>query len=207
MYFSCNVSYASLPLFVPTIIKELGTFSSIQSNGMSAPPYALNFFVIIGMTYLSDRFKMRGPFCGFCGLVSAIGFIILATTEDTAPRYVGIFLAVTIFASVALLLAWTANMHASESRKAGGYTILATIGQCGPLLGTNVFPDDEKPYYHKGMWISAAFSLLVFFLSITLSCWLAWENRKMDREHLTGPGGNAAVDEDTGEEKKYRYQW
>lgn len=150
---------------------------------------------------------MRGPFCGFAALISAIGFIVLATTDGVASRYIGVFLAVQIFASVALLLAWTANMHASESRKAGGYTILATIGQCGPLLGTNMFPDDEKPFFRKGMWVSASFSLLVVVLSVLLSLWLRHENQKLDRQGVTAPRSNAAVDEDTGEEKEYRYQW
>lgn len=204
---SCNVSFASLPLFVPTIIHEMGAFTSIQSNGLSAPPYLLCFFVIIALTYFSDHFKMRGPFCGFAALISAIGFIVLATTDGVASRYIGVFLAVQIFASVALLLAWTANMHASESRKAGGYTILATIGQCGPLLGTNMFPDDEKPVFRKGMWVSASFSLLVVVLSVLLSLWLRHENQKLDRQGVTAPRSNAAVDEDTGEEKEYRYQW
>jgi hypothetical protein len=46
---------------------------------------------------------------------------------------------VEIFASVALLLAWVSNIHATESRRAGGYTVLATVGQCGPLLGESCF--------------------------------------------------------------------
>lgn len=132
---SSNVSYASLPLFVPTIIAEMGTFSDIQSNGLSAPPYVGCFFFIIFMTYMSDRFKMRGPFCATAALIGAIGFIINGSTSTTGPRYFSVFLSVQIFASVALLLAWTANIHATESKRAGGYTVLATIGQCGPLLG------------------------------------------------------------------------
>lgn len=138
MYFSCNVSFASLPLFIPTIISQMGSFTAIQSNGLSAPPYVLCFFYILAVTFASDRAKMRGPFCALGGLLSGIGFIILATTSDTAPRYVGVFLATLIFGSVAILLAWVANINATESRKAGGYTILATIGQCGPLLGTSM---------------------------------------------------------------------
>lgn len=130
-----NVSFASLPLFVPTIISEMGSFSQIQSNGLSAPPYVLCFIVVIVLCWLSDHFKVRGPFVAFAALVAAVGFILNATTDTTAPRYASVFLSVWIFASVALLLAWTANMHATESKRGGGYTILATIGQCGPLLG------------------------------------------------------------------------
>ena len=132
---SSNVSYASLPLFVPTIIREMGTWDSATSNGLSAPPYLLCFFYINTVCWLSDRFKMRGPFCALSALIGAIGFIILATAFKSGVRYFAIFLAVQIFASVALLLAWTANIHATESKRAGGYVVLATIGQCGPLLG------------------------------------------------------------------------
>ena len=113
----------------------MGTFSEFQSEGLSAPPYVLCFFVIIIFCWLSDRYKMRGPFCGLAALIAAIGFIINATTTGTGPRYFSLFLSVNIFTSVALLLAWTANIHDNESKRGGGYVILGTVGQCGPLLG------------------------------------------------------------------------
>lgn len=113
------------------------------------------------------------------------------------------FLSVNIFASVALTLAWTANLHASESKRAGAYTVLATIGQCGPLLGTNVFPSSEEPYYRKGMWISCAFCLLVGFLSIALSLILYRENKKMMRDGLVPAPGSEVVDA-PGEAKSER---
>ena len=133
-----NVSFASLPLFVPTIISQMGSFTKAQSQGLSAPPYLLCFFYIILVCYLSDRFQMRGPFCALSAFIGAIGFIIQGSASTTGARYFAIFLSVQIFASVALLLAWVANIHATESRRAGGMTVLATLGQCGPLLG--------KPY-------------------------------------------------------------
>jgi peptidoglycan/LPS O-acetylase OafA/YrhL len=117
----------------------MGAFSQIQSNGLSAPPYLLCFFVIILLCWLSDRYKMRGPFVALAASLAAIGFIINATTTTAAPRYFSTFLSVLIFASVALLLAWTANIHASESKRSGGYVILGLIGQCGPLLGQYPF--------------------------------------------------------------------
>ena len=138
MYFSCNVSFASLPLFVPTIISNMGSFSKVQSNGLSAPPYVLCFFLIITLCYLSDRYKMRGPFIVFAALVAAVGFIIQATATGVGARYFGVFLAVQVFCCVALTLAWVSNIHSTESKRAGGMVILATLGQCGPLLGTNV---------------------------------------------------------------------
>ncbi|KAF7188738.1 putative transporter [Pseudocercospora fuligena] len=205
MYFGCNVSFASLPLFLPTIISEFGTFTRIQSNGLSAPPYVFCFFVIIILCWLSDRFKVRGPFVALAATIAAIGFIVNATTEGVGPRYFSCFFSVCIFASVALLLAWTANMHSSESKRGGGYTILATIGQCGPLLGTNVFPESEKPRYTKGLWISAAMCLMVAAVAVVLSLWIIHENRQLDKEGV--PDDQELEDTSMGQPRKQKLVW
>jgi len=208
-YFGVNVSYASLPLFVPTIISETGHWTKAQSNGLSAPPYLLCFFYIITVCLLSDKFRMRGPFCALSAVIGAIGFIIQANATNSGVRYFAIFLSVQIFASVALLLAWTANIHATESKRAGGYVVLATLGQCGPLLGTNVFPNSEKPYFRKGMWISAAFCLMVAVLSGVLSLWLIHENKKMAQEGVpeVGEDEETSVARETGVHERHRYIW
>lgn len=78
-----------------------------------------------------------------------------------------------------------ANNTATDSKRAGGFWVLNAIGQCGPLLGTNVFPSNEGPYYRKGMWICAAFCLLVTVLATTLSALLLKENRSRDRKART----------------------
>jgi len=143
-----------------------------------------------------------GQVSGSAAFVAAIGFLLLATTTGTVPRYFATFLAVNIFVSVAITLAWVSNLHSTESRRAGGYvslsqpsdffltnhfsphqTILATIGQCGPVLGTNIFPASEEPFYRKGMWISFSFCLFVTFLCALLSLLNMRANRKIDREN------------------------
>lgn len=201
MYFSINVSYASLPLFLPTIIAEIGAFTTIQSNGLSAPPYLLCFFMILTLTFLSDKLNVRGPFTGGIAAVASLGFILQATVTNNAVRYFATFLSVQIFCAVALTLAWTANIHATESKRAGAYAMLATIGQCGPLLGTNVFPASEGPYYHKGMWISASFCAFVSVLSFILSCMLIRENKRLAKAEAEA--GEKPVEHEVG----FRYIW
>lgn len=71
----------------------------------------------------------------------------------------------------------------SDTRRGTGIAILNIVGQCGPLLGTNVFPKTEAPRYHKGMWVSAAFTLFTGFLAICLRTLLVRENKKLDQEY------------------------
>lgn len=200
MYFSCNVCFASLPLFVPSIILELGTFNSIQSNGLSAPPYILTFFTILLCCWLSDKMKMRGPFSCGAALIASIGYLLLATTDGAVTRYLGVFLAINIFVSVAILLSWVANSHSTESNRAGGFTIFATMGQCGPLLGTNIFPTSQEPYFRQGSWTCFAFCMVVVFGSLLYGQLLKRENRKLDRIYATETRDRAAP-----VEKGFRY--
>ncbi|KAL4895141.1 major facilitator superfamily domain-containing protein [Aspergillus ambiguus] len=181
MYFGCNVCFASLPLFVPTIISEMGAFTEIQSNGLSAPPYVLCWIMIVACAVVSDRINLRGPFVVGAALVAAIGYILLATQTVVAVRYFGLFLATQIFVSVALILTWVGNTHATDSKRAGGLAILATGGQCGPILGTNIFPETDAPYYRQGMWVSCGACLIVVAMG-TLQMFFLWSaNRRRDR--------------------------
>ncbi|KAF4337093.1 nicotinamide mononucleotide permease [Fusarium beomiforme] len=181
MYFSCNVCFGSLPLFIPTIISEMGDFDHQASNGLSAPPYILRFVMILACAFASDRVKLRGPFVAAAAIVSTVGYCLLGVSEGVTARYVGVFLSVQIFVSISILLPWVSSVHHTESKRAGGWAIFATLGQFGPLVGTNIFPKDQGPYYHKGAWISCGFTSLVLILSISYSLLLGWENKRLDK--------------------------
>lgn len=66
-----------------------------------------------------------------------------------------------------------------------GIIILNLLGQCGPLLGTRVFPEEEKPRYVKGQAVCAAFMGFVTFLALCLRVLLVWENRRLDEKYGT----------------------
>lgn len=206
MNFSNNFSFASLPLFLPTIVSEMGSFTEVQSNGITAPPYLLCFILIIVTSLLSDKLRVRGPFCAIFSLLSAIGFILLGTTETVGPRYLGCFLAVLIFVTTSVVLVWNSNTNFTGSSKAGGLWIIMTVGQCGPLLGTNVFPASEGPYYRRGSWICCGFALLSSAAAATLSFLLWRENKRRDRDY--GPvreGQRIDVSSLEGREAGLRY--
>jgi len=206
--FSTNVSFASLPLLLPTIISDFGTYDKLTSNGLSAPPYFLSFFLIIGTSFLSDRFKVRGPFAAFFAALGAVGYIIMATATSVAARYVGCFLIVTLFVTVAIVLTWNANTNENESKRAGGVWIIQCVGHCGTVLGTNSFPAKQAPYYHRGMWTGFGFSLLSCIICSTLSFLLWRENKRRDAKY--GKVSRTVMEEDENDsslppEARFRY--
>jgi dipeptide/tripeptide permease len=182
MYFSCNVSYSSLPVFLPTVLLEMG-FSSVDAQGLSAPPYFVSFIVTIVSAWIADRTQQRGLMVVFLSIVGGIGYILLAACTSVGAKYFGVFLAASgVFPAIANILPWVLNNQGSETRRGAGIMLLNVVGQCGPLLGTRIFPSSEAPRYIAGQSICAAFMFFNAFLALGNRTLLAWENRRLDRK-------------------------
>lgn len=111
MYFSANVSYASLPVYLPTILKNMG-YGSINAQGLSAPPYFVAFLFALITTFIADRTQQRGIVLITTSLVGGIGYIILATVKTVGVRYFAVFLASAgVFSTIPNILAWTLSMY------------------------------------------------------------------------------------------------
>ena len=201
MYFSCNVAFSSLPVFLPTskytasimlsianisaVLKEMG-FSSVNAQGLTAPPYFLSFLMVILTCYIADRTQQRGLMVAALTCIGGIGYVILATSHSIGARYFGIFLAAAgIFPAIGNILPWVTNNQGSDTRRGAGIVLLNLIGQCGPLLGTRMYPTNEGPYYVKGQSVCAAFLFFCCLLALTLRTLLLWENKKLDKQYGT----------------------
>jgi Major Facilitator Superfamily len=185
MYFSCNVSYASLPVFLPTILKDMG-FTSINAQGLTAPPYFVSFLVTIITPYIADKMQQRGLMIFVLSMVAGIGYILVATVESVGVRYFGVFLAASgVFPAIANILPWVTNNQGSDSRRGAGIALLNLVGQCGPLLGTNVFPTTGAPRYVEGFSVCAAFIFFNGILAMCLRTLLVYKNKKLDEQYGT----------------------
>ncbi|KAH6664417.1 MFS transporter-like protein [Halenospora varia] len=183
MYFSCNVSFSSLPVFLPTILTEMG-YTAINAQGLSAPPYFISFLVVIASTFIADRTGQRGITIFVLSLIGGIGYILLAATSKTAVRYFGVYLAAAgVFPAIINILPWVLNNQGSDTRRGAGIAMLNLVGQCGPLLGTRIYPGTDAPFYRLGMWTCAAFMLFNGFLAIVLRTLLVWENKRADAKY------------------------
>ncbi|KAK5412705.1 hypothetical protein LTR07_005496 [Exophiala xenobiotica] len=159
-------------------------FSSINAQGLSAPPYFVSTIVTIISCYIADRTRQRGLMIAFLSVVGGIGYILLATCKPVAPRYFGTFLCASgVFPAIANILPWVVNNQGSDSRRGMGIILLNLVGQCGPLLGTRIFPKSQAPRYVEGQSICAAFMFFNALLALSLRTLLVWENKKLDKKY------------------------
>lgn len=180
MFFSCNVAFSSMPVFLPTIIQEMG-HSSVSAQALSAPPYLVSFFVVLWTSYVSDKARTRSLFIILMALTAMGGYLLILLTGllgfPAWLRYLGLYPAcMGFFSCVTLIITWTLNNQDSETKKGVGIAVLQFFGQCGPLLGTRLFPAEDGPLYIQGMAVCAGFMGCVALLAVGLRIVLIKEN-------------------------------
>jgi len=87
-----------------------------------------------------------------------------------------------------------------------GFAMLQLIGQCGPLVGTRLYPEEDAPLYITGMMACSGAMILVAVLAIVLRIYLGWKNRRVVKEEAEyskiGDEGHGLVGRGRGRRKK-----
>lgn len=97
----------------------------------------------------------------------------------TKLKYVVIYpVASGIFSAIAIIIPWTINNQDTSSKRGTGIAILNLVGQCGPLLGTRLYPETDAPRYRRGMAACAGSMACVGGLCLWLRWLLARENQR-----------------------------
>ncbi|KAI4265308.1 MAG: hypothetical protein L6R38_009520 [Xanthoria sp. 2 TBL-2021] len=206
MFCSCNVAFSSLPVFLPTIIHDMG-YSPLSSQALSAPPYLVAFLVVLLTAFYSDKFRNRSLFICFHALLASVGYAMIAVAGvfKAGPmwRYWGVYPAASgFFSAVTLLITWTINNQESDAKKGTGVAILNIIGQLGPFIGTALYPESDKPYYIHGMAACAGFMLLVAALSLWLRRILQKNNEAAEKDTYSVIYSEENDDNSPGEDGK-----
>jgi cyanate permease len=180
MFFLANMAYSTLPAFLPTILEAMG-HSELQAEALSAPPMLLAFGVVLLTAHVSDRAQSRSPFVIAHAVLSASGYFVLALVKNPMVRYAAVYpAAVGFFSVVVLIIAWSVNNQPDEGRRGGGFALLQVVGQCGPLVGAQLYPDHDAPFFETGMWACAAAMSGVAVLALVLRVYLVRRNRRLD---------------------------
>lgn len=68
-------------------------FSSINAQGLTAPPYLLAFLITLFSTFLADKYQQRGLTIIALSVIGGVGYVLLAACNIVGVGYFGVFLA------------------------------------------------------------------------------------------------------------------
>lgn len=158
-------------------------YSAWQAQLLTVPPYSFAFITTLSVAILSERTGRRAVFIAGSAAFAMIGYIILLTNADPKARpglsYAGTFFAAGgIYPATALVLSWPAINVSGQTKRAVANAMQISIGNCGAILGTQLYRANDGPRYVVGH--SFALGYLVFNLFVCAALWhvLRGENRK-----------------------------
>jgi MFS family permease len=191
----------TLSLFLPTIIAELG-YTAAQAQLLTVPPYAVATVLTIVVAILAEKTHRRSPFILASTSLAIIGYIILLIKKPGVSYLGTIFAAAGIYPSCAIVLSWACANVSGQTKRATATAMTITIGNCGAILGTQLYRPKTSPRWHLGHGFALGY--LVANLVVTGTLWwsLKRENGiKLQRQ----ASGEVSVEEEVTSDEDVRW--
>lgn len=180
-YFVCASSVYSLAYFIPVILKDGLGFSQALSLILTSPPYIFTIIMTVGLSWLSDRVRLRWPFMVGQSITAIVGLLIILYTKPPGIRLFGTFLAVFgTQANIPATLAYGQNQTVRQEKRGIVSAAMITMGAAGGVTGSTIFRAQDAPLYLPGMWTTIALQVAYSLGTLAMSMYLQRKNKQLD---------------------------
>lgn len=185
-----SIPNGGLSNFSSILLTTFG-YSSREALLMSAPGGAVGVVCVLGVGYLSDKWRDRSSVMLICILPTILGAGLMigldpnGVPKNRAGLLAASFLTGTFGAAFMLLLAWNASNIAGHSKKVTINALTLVSFATGNILGTQTFQAKEAPGYISGKISIIATLGALCFVVLVLRWWNDMLNKK-NKETLEG---------------------
>ncbi|KAF1831190.1 MFS general substrate transporter [Decorospora gaudefroyi] len=175
-----HLSACSFNSFFPTVVKTL-RFNTTVTLVLTCPPFLFAGAAGIAMGWSSGRMHERTWHITGGLLVAIVGFVIAASTLNTAGRYVACFIfPIGAYSVNSVIIGWAASTLAQTKEKKSVVLAMTNVGgQIGYIYGAYLWPDSDEPRFGIGFGASAGFALLSISCAWLIRMLLIKENQKL----------------------------
>jgi MFS transporter, ACS family, allantoate permease len=185
-----SIPNGGLSNFSSILLTTFG-YSSRQALILSAPSGAIGTICVLGVGYLSDKWRDRSSVMLLCILPTILGAGLMigldpnGVPKNKAGLLAASFLTGTFGAAFMLLLAWNASNIAGHTKKVTINALTLVSFATGNILGTQTFQAKQAPGYISGkISIIATLGILCFAILI-----LRWYNDMLNKKNRKALGG------------------
>lgn len=179
------VAFATTSNFLPLIIRRLG-YNTVITNLLTVPPNVAGFFVLLAVTWSSDRHRERTLHIVGSLMISFIGLLILAIIDAEALVGVAYFacfmLAAGAYIPSCLVHSWHNNNNLSENSRAATTGLLVGLGNLGGIISAGTFRTTYAPRYAPTLIGTAACNITCIVFTLGLGFWMRKQNRQKNQE-------------------------
>ncbi|KAJ5706613.1 hypothetical protein N7488_006414 [Penicillium malachiteum] len=182
----------SLTMLIPTnpesayltfFLKSLG-FNTFQVNLLIIPGYLIFLVQLVFWTWVSEKINNRMAIVLFYSVWCLPLLLALETLPSTASPWSWYVITVLVIGHP-----YVHSMNVSlVSRNAGsvrtrtvGSAVYNMICQAGSIVSSNIYREDDKPYYRNGNKILLGIVGWNVVMTVLIKCYFIWKNYSRDR--------------------------
>ena len=177
-------------------------YDPIQAQVHTIPIYAVAAVFCLTFCFISGRVKHRYGFIMIGVALGSLGYILLLCqkTIPVGAKYFALFTLVSCgYIVQPLSVAWLLNNMGGHYKRAFASAAQIGWGNAGGIVASNIYFDNEAPYFQTGYGVSFALLLMTGIIGTVMFGLLKRENRIRDageKDHLL----NAPDSDNLGDE-------
>lgn len=186
VYLSLHVVVYGFTVFLPTIIKGMGSTSS-KAQLLTIPIYVVGCFCSVAIAAVADRRLWRFQALTFCLCLLFTAYIALgcvSSVEHPNAAYGVCFLiGIGIYGAIPTSIAWFANHLAGKSHKHISLGLQIGIGNLGGAISSNIYREQDKPRYKLGHFTEAGFIGLCFLSAVVIKVMEVYSSPTISKDY------------------------
>ncbi|EXJ71206.1 uncharacterized protein A1O5_06200 [Cladophialophora psammophila CBS 110553] len=180
MYMFCVATTYGMAYFMPLILNGQMGFTGALSQVLTTPPYFYSFFLAAGLSWMSDRIRMRSPFVIFFSLNVIMGIVLTRWGPSTGSQYLGLFFTLGgALVNGPMIIVFGQNNAPTRTKRSLISGLQLTLGAVGGIIGSTVFRSQDAPSYTPGVIVVLCCTVGIIGLSLLL----AWHFHLQNRLH------------------------
>ena len=179
--FQTGIMFYGFAIFLPTIVKSIGTWTSPQANALTVPIYALGCIVYFFVVRLSDRIQQRGLFAATFVLFVITGYAILLANAGSAVSYADLFvLSIGLYPTIGIPIAWVPGNKPRFGKRAFGIALHGMAANMAGACMPFIFQNKDAPKYTTAYAVSLAMVACAAVIFVSMSMYYRAKNKRRD---------------------------
>ncbi|KAF5332795.1 hypothetical protein D9611_005179 [Ephemerocybe angulata] len=181
-FITLNMSFQGMSLFLPTVINSQGTYSTVEVQLRTVPPFLAGAGWVALNSYFSYKIRMRSVPLISSVLIVVVGYIIAVTTQNPQARYAACHLMIMGgCVGGPMIIAWGTDNAAPDTMRAVVSAAICGFGAIGSVIAMWTYLPSDAPNYKKGNSIVLGAVTCSCLVAVFLAFYIRWENGKRAR--------------------------
>ncbi|CAA7266285.1 unnamed protein product [Cyclocybe aegerita] len=181
VFMMINISFQGLSLFLPTVVRTLGTFTTVEAQLRTVPPYLMGAIWAVVNSWASFRMRQRWLPLLWSSVLTIIGYAMSIATANPAARYAACFMNISAGVLIGpMVLTWATDNAAPDTMRAMATALVPGIGQLGAIIAVWTYLPTDAPNYRRGNSLNLGTTCTMFALIFLQGFYIMWENKQRD---------------------------